>query len=172
MAGVEINERSETAFDEVSRHWKKLEPEIQTLEKRDSDQAAKSSGVQPEPSGALSKLRVRPERAACALSWLAVPRSGIGAVGEWSPSIRSLFLFARAPEERRREDGRNEPGGVSRLDGGNRRRAASLGPTFRRADRRPRPRGRRKRRHAASVPSINRRGPAPSLLRAASSGEE
>ena len=50
--------------------------------------------------------------------------------------------------------------------------AASLGPTFRRADRRPRPRGRRKRRHAASVPSINRRGPAPSLLRAASSGEE
>ena len=51
---------------------------------------------------------------------------------------------ARAPEERRREDGRNEPGGGSRLDGVNRRRAASLGPTFRRADRRPRPRGRRK----------------------------
>ena len=50
--------------------------------------------------------------------------------------------------------------------------AASLAPTFRRGDRRPRPRGRRKRRYAASVPSINRRGPAPSLLRAASSGEE
>jgi hypothetical protein len=51
---------------------------------------------------------------------------------------------ARAPEERRREDGRNEPGGGSRRgrDGG--QRAASLGPTFRRADRRPRPRGRRK----------------------------
>jgi len=56
----------------VSRQWKKLGPKIQTLEKRDSDQAAKSSGVQPEPSGALSKLRVRPERVACALCWLAV----------------------------------------------------------------------------------------------------
>jgi len=82
MAGVEINERSETAFDGVSRHWKKLRPKIQTLETRDSDQAAKSSGVQPEPSGALSKLCGRPDRTACALSWLAVPRSGIGAVGE------------------------------------------------------------------------------------------
>ena len=79
---------------------------------------------------------------------------------------------ARAPEERRREDGRNEPGGGSRRGRDSGHRAASLGPTFRRADRRPRPRGRRKRRHAASVPSINRRGPAPSLLRAASSGEE
>lgn len=52
----------------VFRHWKKLGAKVQTLEKRDSDQAAKSSGVQPEQSGALSKLRVRPERVACALS--------------------------------------------------------------------------------------------------------
>ena len=105
MAGVEINEsrpasgRDETAFDEVSKRWKELWSKIQTLEKRDSGQAAKSSGVQPEPSGALSTMRVRPERAACALSWLAAAATGgIGVVGEWSPSIRSLFLFARAPE--------------------------------------------------------------------------
>lgn len=35
-------------------------------------------------------------------------------VGEWSPSIRSFFLFARAPEERRREDGRPARGGQAR----------------------------------------------------------
>ena len=82
----------------MSRDWKESRTNIQTLEERDSDQAAKSSGVQPEPSGALSTCGFRSESHACALSWLAVPRSGIGAVGEWSPSIRSLFLFARAPE--------------------------------------------------------------------------
>ena len=49
-----------------------------------------------------------------------------------------LPLRAR-PRKRRREDGRNEPGGGSRLDGVNRRRAASLAPTFRRGDRRQRP---------------------------------
>ena len=65
---MRLRDRDETAFDEAFRHWKESWPEIQTLEKRDSDQAAKSSGVQPEPSGALSKLRVRSERAACALS--------------------------------------------------------------------------------------------------------
>ena len=42
---------------------------------------------------------------------------------------------------------------------------ASLATPCRRGDRRPRPRGRRKRRHAASVPSINRRGPAPRGIR-------
>ena len=51
----------------VSRHWKKLKPKIQTLEKRDSGQGAKSSGVQPEQSAALSKLCGRPDRTACAL---------------------------------------------------------------------------------------------------------
>ena len=75
---MRLRDRDETAFDEVFRHWKKSRTKIQTLEKRDSDQAAKSSGVQPEPSGALSKLCGRPDRTACALSWLAVPRSGIG----------------------------------------------------------------------------------------------
>ena len=99
MAGVEINERSETAFDEGVQTLEEITAGNPGIGKRDSDQAAKSSGVQPEPSGALSKLRVRPERAACALSWLdAAAAGGIGAVGEWSPSIRSLFLCARAPE--------------------------------------------------------------------------
>ena len=64
---MRLRDRDETAFDEVSRHWKKLRPNIQTLEERDSDQAAKSSGVQPEPSGALSKLSGRSDRTACAL---------------------------------------------------------------------------------------------------------
>ena len=96
---MRLRDRDETAFDEASRHWKESWPKIQTLEKRDSDQAAESSGVQPEPSGALSKLCGRSDRTACALSWLAAAAGGgIGAVGEWSPSIRSLFLFARAPE--------------------------------------------------------------------------
>ncbi len=75
---MHLRDRDETAFDEASRHWKESWPKIQTLESRDSDQAAKSSGVQPEQSGALSKLCGRPDRTACALSWLAVPRSGIG----------------------------------------------------------------------------------------------
>ena len=82
-----------------SRHWKISGPFFQALEKRDSGQAARSSGVQPEQSGALSKLCGRADRTACALSWLAAAAGGgIGAVGEWSPSVRSLFLFARAPE--------------------------------------------------------------------------
>jgi hypothetical protein len=46
--------------------------------------------------------------------------------GEWSPSIRSLFLFARVPEN---ED--EKTGGTNR--------AASLAPTFKRGDRRQRP---------------------------------
>ncbi len=47
------------------------------------------------------------------------------------------------PRKRRREDGRAEPGGDSRRRRGCGDHAASVGPTFRRADRRPRPRGRR-----------------------------
>ena len=74
----------------VFRHWKKLGPKIQTLEN--------ATATKPREAARLSKLRVRSERAACALLWLVVPRSGIWAVGEWNPSIRSLFLFARAPE--------------------------------------------------------------------------
>ena len=123
----------------VSRHWKNLRPKIQTLESRDSDQAAKSSGVQPEPSGALSKLCGRPDRTACALSWLAVPRSGIGAVGEWSPSIRSLFLFARAPKTEEEKTGGTNRAAIAASTVPTGDPAASLGPTFRRADRRQRP---------------------------------
>lgn len=99
MVGVEISERSETAFDEGVQTLEETGAGNPDIGKRDSDQAAKSSGVQPEPSGALSKLCGRPDRTDCALSWLAAAAGGgIGAVGEWSPSIRSLFLFARAPE--------------------------------------------------------------------------
>ena len=108
MAGVELSERSETAFDEASRHWKESWPKIQTLEKRDSDQAAKSSGVQPEQSGALSKLRVRSERAACALSWLAVPRSGIGwLVSEARQSAASSSSRAPPKNEDEKTGGTN-----------------------------------------------------------------
>jgi len=32
------------------------------------------------------------------LTWLAAAAEGGMSFGEWSPSIRSLFLFARAPE--------------------------------------------------------------------------
>ena len=66
---MRLRDRDETAFDEGPRHWKKLGTKIQTLEN------------------------------ATALSWLAAAAAGgIRAVGEWSPPIRSLFLFARAPE--------------------------------------------------------------------------
>ena len=93
-----VNERSETAFDEGVQALENTGTENPDVGKRDSDQAAISSGVQPEPSGALNKLRGRPDRAACALSWLAAAAAGGMSFGEWRPSIRSLFLFARAPE--------------------------------------------------------------------------
>jgi len=47
MAGVEINERSETAFDEVSRHWKEIAPKIQTLEN--------ASTIKPRKAPAFSR---------------------------------------------------------------------------------------------------------------------
>ncbi|HOW97853.1 MAG TPA: hypothetical protein PK634_08700, partial [Kiritimatiellia bacterium] len=99
MAGVGINERSETAFDEVFRHWKKMTPKIRTLENATAAKARKAP--------AFSRSQA-PHEASCAVvqtarlalfSWLVVAaQGGIGVVGEWSPSVRSLFLFARAPE--------------------------------------------------------------------------
>jgi hypothetical protein len=59
---------------------KKTGAKIQTLEKRDSEQAAKSSGVQPEQSGALSKLRfVQNAQLALFLGWLC----RVAALGGW-----------------------------------------------------------------------------------------
>jgi hypothetical protein len=51
---VGINERSETAFDEGVQTLEETAAKNPDVGKRGSDQAAKSSGVQPEQSGALS----------------------------------------------------------------------------------------------------------------------
>ncbi len=92
--------RDETAFDEGVQTLEGAGAENPDIGRRDSDQAAKS--------GALSKLRVRSERAACALSWLAVPRSGIGwLVSEARQSAASSSSRAPPKNEDEKTGGTN-----------------------------------------------------------------
>jgi len=79
-----------------SRHWKKLPPVFQALEKRVSGQAARSRDVQERQSGALSKLCGRPDRTACAL-FLSGGPCGVAARLAASSAATAFLLFARAP---------------------------------------------------------------------------
>ena len=79
--------------------------------------------------------------------------------GFWRQKPPDGRTHARAPQEER-EDGRAEPGGDSRRGRNSGHRAASLGPTFRRADRRPRPRGRRNAQARGQRAEHEPRGPA------------
>jgi len=90
----------------VSRHWKTLWPKIQTLEN--------ATAAKPR-SGALSKLCGRSDRTACALVLAGCCRRRRHRGGWWVEPVNPQPLPLRArPRKRRREDGRNEPGGESR----------------------------------------------------------
>ena len=94
-----------------SRHWK-------TRQRPSREKLRRSAGAKRRTKQAVRSSRTHGLRsflAGCAAV------GGIGAVGEWSPSIRSLFLFARAPENEDEKTGGTNRAAEAAVDAWQRR---------------------------------------------------